>query len=72
MLRWLQQTLFGHLEDQVRAWHRGDRVRKVDDELVGTISGLVARHGVEHARVVYCGHRCTWVELVDAALLRPA
>ena len=71
MLRWVQ-ALFGGSEDEVRGWQRGDRVRKVDDELTGTISGLVAREGVEHARVVYCGHRSTWVELVDAGMLRPA
>jgi hypothetical protein len=71
MLRWLTEALFG-TEDQGPHLKRGDRVRKIDDELVGTISSWVARDGVEHARVVYCGQRATWVELVDVGLLRPA
>ena len=46
MLRWLTEALFG-TEDPGPDLKRGDRVRKIDDELVGTISSWVARDGVE-------------------------
>jgi hypothetical protein len=71
MFRWLTSWL--RAEDRApRGFTRGDRVRKIDDELIGTFSGTVARAGIEHARVVYCGARATWVELIDTGLLRPA
>lgn len=51
----------------------GTTVRTMDG-VVGTLTAIFDLDGRPWARVVFCGHHSSWVELVDASrlLLSPA
>ncbi|MCO4743972.1 MAG: hypothetical protein KC912_04235 [Proteobacteria bacterium] len=42
---------------------------KTDDGLVGTLSAIFDMDGRPWARVIFCGHKNSWVELLDASQL---
>lgn len=50
----------------------GRRVRRASDALEGTLSGFVRLGGEPLARVVFCGHRASWVDLIRVGELEVA